>query len=63
MEQLQARVAQAVEADAAAGTDPRQTIDRVTQLALAAAGRAHRHLPGARLAGPGGPRLTESWFC
>ena len=63
MDRLQALVARAVEEDVAAGRPTGETIDRITQLALAAAGKAHRHLPALRPPGPTGPRLTESWFC
>jgi len=63
MDQLQARVARALAEAADAGRPAGESFDRVRQLALAAAGRPHRHV-GARppLAAPP-PRLTESWFC
>jgi radical SAM superfamily enzyme YgiQ (UPF0313 family) len=63
MDRLQARVAQVVEASAAAGAGAAETFDQVRQLALAAAGREHRHLPARAAGGAVAPHLTESWFC
>jgi hypothetical protein len=61
MDRLQAQVARTVEEAAGAGAG--EAFDRVQQLALAAAGRAHRHVPAPRVPGAAAPRLTESWFC
>ncbi|HSB20974.1 MAG TPA: CUAEP/CCAEP-tail radical SAM protein [Anaeromyxobacteraceae bacterium] len=63
MDRLQAQVARTVEEAASAGAGAGEAFDRVRQLALAAAGRAHRHVPAPRLPGAAAPRLTESWFC
>jgi radical SAM superfamily enzyme YgiQ (UPF0313 family) len=63
MDRLQALVARAVEEDAAARRPAEETFDRVRQLALAAAGRTHRHVAANRPPGAPSPRLTESWFC
>jgi hypothetical protein len=63
MDRLQALVARAVEEDAAARRPGEETFDRVRQLALAAAGRPHRHVAANRPPGAPAPRLTESWFC
>jgi len=63
MDRLQAAVARAVEEDAAAGRPAGESVDRVRQLALAAAGRPHRHVASARPEAPASPHLTESWFC
>ncbi len=60
MDALQARVAALVEERA--GADPLETVEAVKALALAAAGRAHRHVTRARER-RFTPRLTESWFC
>jgi hypothetical protein len=63
MDALQARVAAEVEAAAAKGEPPLDTIARVKVLALATAGLPHGHVrtlaPDQRRV----PRLTESWFC
>lgn len=65
MDALQAKVARAVEDGATRGEAPEETFRRVRQLALAAAGRPHAHLPPLPAADTGrrAPRLTESWFC
>jgi len=63
MDRLQAQVARTVEEAASAGAGAGEAFDRVQQLALAAAGRAHRHVPAPRVPGAAAPRLTESWFC
>ncbi len=63
MDRLQAQVARAAEEAAAGDAAAAETFDRVRQLALAAAGRAHRHVPAPRMPGVAAPRLTESWFC
>jgi hypothetical protein len=63
MDHLQHRVARAVEEDAAGHRRAEETFDRVRQLALAAAGRWHRHVAANRPPGAPAPRLTESWFC
>jgi hypothetical protein len=63
MDALQARVAAEVEAGAARGEEPLETIGRVKSLALAVAGLPHGHV---RILAPDQrrvPRLTESWFC
>jgi radical SAM superfamily enzyme YgiQ (UPF0313 family) len=63
MDRLQAKVARVVE-EGAAGSEPApETFGRVLRLALAAAGRAHDHLPFPADRGGRAPRLTESWFC
>ena len=62
MDALQQKVARAVEAGARRAAPPEETLAEVKQLALAAAGRPHAHLPALRI-GPPGPRLTEPWFC
>jgi radical SAM superfamily enzyme YgiQ (UPF0313 family) len=63
MDALQPRIAAEVEAAAARGEAPLETIARVKGLALAAAGLPHRHVrilaPDTRRV----PRLTETWFC
>jgi radical SAM superfamily enzyme YgiQ (UPF0313 family) len=63
MDRLQALVSRAVEEDAAAGRPAEESFDRVRQLALAAAGRPHRHVAARARPAPAAPRLTESWFC
>jgi hypothetical protein len=65
MDRLQLKVARVVEAAAASGEPVAQTFARVRQLALAAAGRPHDHVPVTVAADTGrrAPRLTESWFC
>jgi hypothetical protein len=63
MDRLQAQVARLVEEAAAASLGAEETFDRVRQLALASAGRAHRHVPARGATGVAAPRLTESWFC
>ena len=65
MDALQEKVARAVEDAAARREPPETTFGRVRQLALAAAGRPHRHVPPLVTAATGrrAPRLTESWFC
>jgi len=63
MDRLQARVAALVEEGAASGLAAEETFGRVRQVALAQAGRPHRHLPASRPAGVPAPRLSESWFC
>jgi radical SAM superfamily enzyme YgiQ (UPF0313 family) len=63
MDRLQAQVARAAEEAAAARAPAEETFDRVRQLALAAAGRPHRHVPIRIDPGVAAPRLTESWFC
>jgi radical SAM superfamily enzyme YgiQ (UPF0313 family) len=62
MDDLQRRVAATVEAGVARGADPGDLVQEVRALALAAAGRAHRHV-ARPFATTGTPRLTESWFC
>ena len=63
MDALQPRIAAAAEDGAARREDPVETIARIQDLALAAAGLPHRHVrvlaPDQRRV----PRLTESWFC
>ncbi len=63
MDPLQRRIAAEVEAAAARGEEPLETIGRVRALVLGAAGLPHRHVrvlaPDQRRV----PRLTESWFC
>jgi radical SAM superfamily enzyme YgiQ (UPF0313 family) len=63
MDGLQPRIAAAAEEGAARREEPLETIGRIRQLALAAAGLPHRHVrvlaPDQRRV----PRLTESWFC
>ncbi|BDG01677.1 CUAEP/CCAEP-tail radical SAM (seleno)protein [Anaeromyxobacter oryzae] len=63
MDALQPRIAAEVEAGAARGEPPLETIARVRSLVLAAAGLPHEHVrvlaPDQRRV----PRLTESWFC
>jgi radical SAM superfamily enzyme YgiQ (UPF0313 family) len=65
MDVLQGKVAHAVEDAAARREQPEAIFERVRQLALAAAGRPHRHVPPPLLGDTGrrAPRLTESWFC
>ncbi len=63
MDLLQRRVAQAVEEDAADRRPAGESFDRVWQLALAAAGRPHRHVVARPAPAAAPPRLTESWFC
>jgi radical SAM superfamily enzyme YgiQ (UPF0313 family) len=63
MDRLQAQVARTVEEAAASAAGAEEAFDRVRQLALAAAGRAHRHVPAPRMTEAAAPRLTESWFC
>ncbi|GEJ56395.1 radical SAM protein [Anaeromyxobacter diazotrophicus] len=65
MDALQEKVARAVEEAARRGEAPEATFEVVRQLALAAAGLPHRHVPAAVAADTGrrAPRLTESWFC
>jgi len=63
MDRLQAQVARAVEEAASSAAGAEETFDRVRQLALAAAGRTHRHVPAPRTTEAAAPRLTESWFC
>jgi radical SAM superfamily enzyme YgiQ (UPF0313 family) len=62
MDALQRAVARAVEDGARNGADPLSTFDSVHALALAAAGRPHRHVRSQH-SGRAAPRLTESWFC
>jgi hypothetical protein len=63
MDALQPRIAAAAEDGAVRREDPLETISRIRDLALAAAGLPHRHVrvlaPDQRRV----PRLTESWFC
>ncbi len=63
LDALQPRIAAAAEDGAARREDPLETIGRIRQLTLAAAGLPHRHVrvlaPDQRRV----PRLTESWFC
>jgi radical SAM superfamily enzyme YgiQ (UPF0313 family) len=63
MDRLQARVAALVEEGAAGGLPAEETFERVRQVALAQAGRPHRHVPAHRPPGVPAPRLSESWFC
>jgi radical SAM superfamily enzyme YgiQ (UPF0313 family) len=63
MDALQRDLARLVEAAAARGERPEVTFDAARSLALAAAGRPHRHLPRSQHSGRDAPRLTESWFC
>jgi hypothetical protein len=63
MDALQRRVAALVEDAAATKEDPLATFARVQALALAAAGRPHRHVPALPPDRRRAPRLTESWFC
>jgi radical SAM superfamily enzyme YgiQ (UPF0313 family) len=63
MDALQAKVARTVE-EAASGREPAAaTFERVRSIALAAAGRPHRHVVVAADTGKRAPRLSESWFC
>ncbi len=63
MDALQPRLAAAAEDGAARREEPLETIGRMRELTLAAAGLPHRHVrvlaPDQRRV----PRLTESWFC
>jgi radical SAM superfamily enzyme YgiQ (UPF0313 family) len=63
MDALQPRIAAAAEDGAARREEPLETIGRIRDLSLAAAGLPHRHVhvlaPDQRRV----PRLTESWFC
>ena len=64
MDALQARGAAGVEAAARDAEPTGETFDAVHALALAAAGRPHRHVPArSQHSGRSAPRLTESWFC
>ena len=63
MDALQPRIAAAAEEGATLHEEPLETIHRIRELVLAAAGLPHRHVrvlaPDQRRV----PRLTESWFC
>lgn len=63
VDQLQAKVARAVEEGAARRELAAHTFEKVQRLALAAAGRPHEHVTIAADTGKRAPRLTESWFC
>ena len=63
MDSLQRRVAAVVEEAAAAHEDAVETFAKVKAVALAAAGRPHRHVPHLPPDRRRAPRLTESWFC
>lgn len=65
MDALQEKVARVVEQAATQREPPEETFGRLRQLALAAAGRPHLHVPPLVAADTGrrAPRLTESWFC
>ncbi len=61
MDALQRDVSRVVEAGAECGAGNRETLERIRQLAYAAAGREAPPLPAHEPVFV--PRLTESWFC
>jgi hypothetical protein len=63
MDELQRKVARAVEEAAARREPAAETFARVQALALAAAGRPHEHVRFAADTGKRAPGLSESWFC
>jgi len=63
VDRLQEKVALRVEAAQASREPPAQTFAAIRELARAAAGHPHLHVPVPFVPGPRGPRLSESWFC